>query len=1289
MAAGPRGSANPNGNYNGRLNVGFGSNPATINGQSIFNSGFAGFSFNGSSSLSSLSGLQGVGTGSAFARFTFGGSSSLSSLTGIQGVGFNSGFARFVDPQPRGLTTAPYQNPNFAPWQNPNNDPRGPNPPGPGPGGAGGGGGAAGAGGDPGLPGDPGSPTPHACGVFNGSHQILPLIGEDMAPDSRYAALSPKSPQGDGIPAFAKGIFGLVVSATNEEKQIEYFFPSWTGQLISVNQAGDPRMGTLVCDLTSGFSVDASRTSPLQSMIRVIKKPLGAENALAWNIDKTGCGDTRGGFVGERPEGGGEEDYAFGLASYSDGGPLCVGSKTDKHRKGLDDDKHVINSLHIKTAALFRLNDVEDGPLRFERPYKIGTEFEQPVAVHLAWTGEDWAWYTTSPLRYVTVTHTITPQLPSLSEPTGYPKVNLTPVSPTSHPSVPSIDPRTLSPGEITSGSVGAAPIQSAVSNMPLTAPAMVAQAQNYRPGQLNTGMFAGNSEAGSAKGAASNPVSAVMSAFGAQGGTPAAGGSAPVAGTGAQGDPWVYTNPPVGQSFGSNAPSNFPSGTSSGGWVIHPPETDLRDAAPHGMVPPNKTLSTTYLITAPNAWFGAGTPELVTGSIRSGYSWGMDSSTGDLLFRSHSFSEPAVNAVRFTNTAQTIQWYATKSFYGELSHSNTGNRTYTFPDRTGPVGLMLTGTGSPDGSVSAPESTMYWDTSGNALYVNNDGATAWTAIAGGGGGTVTGSGAAGRVAYWTSASNISSDAGLTYDAANDSLTITSASAPLQINVSGATGVVGYASTAAASASNVLDISTSFVSSLGGSTTTAVMEWGVTANTAQTGIWTMNVISAGAIAARLKIQGAQVLVNSGSVTAPGLGWISDGESGWYLIGTDNIGASINQTLVYDWNATRLKFAESYYVGIGTDTRSFTTDLLVMKHTTASVTTGMLTDLNTGYAAYTAKSNDGNHMQFGIVNNAYVSPSTPITAGSAICGLSNATLPGVARDLWIYNDLAGPIVFATNQVPRARILSTGLFGINTANPRRFLDVLDTGGPQMRLTYTDNSVYSDHQVNSNGNYTITPTGTTVFINKDGGSTVGGLTEGQLHLLASTTTDDLIEAITFSAHSSTGAANYTRAQAGIYVQGGNSYGTRMYFGTSNLFANGAVTRLQIDQNGGLITTPAASGHSVFNEDGVDADLRVEGDTNTSLLHVDASADTVQINSATTADSAKFYVNGKISTSGELEVNGDFNHDGSNFAVFNTAGAGQGAHIVDADGTLADITTKFNTLLARIEGWGFNANA
>lgn len=914
------------GNYNGRLTVGIGGNPATINGQSIFNSGFPQFSFNGSSSLSSLTGIPGVGFGGGFAQFTFGGSNSLQSLTGIPGVGFSGGFVQFIDPTrppgggPGGLSQAARNGMNVHMDLTPPGE-----------------GGAAGPAGDPGIPGDPGASAGHSCGVFTGQHQMLPLSGADMSPDSRYSPLTPKMPNGDGIPKFPKGLYGLVVSATNEEQQIEYFFPTWTGQLIAVNQAGDPKMGTLVCDLTSSSSLDKDRTAPLQSMMRIAKKPAGGGNAIGWNISDSGCSDAKGGYVGDKPVGGSGDDYGWGLASYLDKGPFTVGGKQDKHRKGMDADNNVVNALHIKTTALFHKDNAEDGPLRFEDVYHEGQDYAQYVKVHLAWTGEDWAWWTSCPLDLPTVRFDpIDPLRPGFTTPTPppptYPNFPITPVTPPPtipypsyeyfHELPPVVPPTIVSTGSTATGNV---PMQMVHASNMLESPGLISQAQNYSPGQANTGTFAGANAAGLAKGGGFNPVSGVMSSFAAQGGTTQGGGSSPPPGQGSQGDPWLYTTAPDGQGFGNGHPP-FPTGTASGGWVIHPPETDLRDARPNGMTPPNTTLSTTYLITAPGAWFGAGTPELVNGSIRSGYSWGMDSSTGDLLFRSHTFSETPVNAVRFTNTSQRIQWYSATSFYGELYHANTGNRSYTFPDRTGPLGMMLTGTGSPVASVTAPESTMYWDTTGNALYVNNNSGTAWTAIAGGGG-SVTGSGTAGEIAYWDSSSNITSESALAWNAATNLLTVAGgatvtgsglyAGAPLRLEGSSLTVVVGLTSTAAPSASNTFEFIPIFNSSLGGSYATSALQFGNVDDTAQTGIINFQNITAGTIATRMRIQGSQVLTISGTVTAPSLSWMSDSQSGLYLIGTDNVGSSINQALAFDWNATRLKFASTYAIYLGT------------------------------------------------------------------------------------------------------------------------------------------------------------------------------------------------------------------------------------------------------------------------------------------------------------------------------------------------------------------------------------
>lgn len=106
-------------------------------------------------------------------------------------------------------------------------------------------------------------------------------------------------------------------------------------------------------------------------------------------------------------------------------------------------------------------------------------------------------------------------------------------------------------------------------------------------------------------------------------------------------------------------------------------------------------------------------------------------------------------------------------------------------------------------------------------------------------------------------------------------------------------------------------------------------------------------------------------------------------------------------------------------------------------------------------------------------------------------------------------------------------------------------------------------------------------------------------------------------------------------------------------NLGLTSGADNLQIRDaaNGRNFLNLYVAGSSVFNEDGLDQDFRVEGDTDVNLLFSDASADTVQVGAATASDSAKFYVAGKISTSGEMEINGDLNHDGTNIGFFGVA--------------------------------------
>ena len=90
---------------------------------------------------------------------------------------------------------------------------------------------------------------------------------------------------------------------------------------------------------------------------------------------------------------------------------------------------------------------------------------------------------------------------------------------------------------------------------------------------------------------------------------------------------------------------------------------------------------------------------------------------------------------------------------------------------------------------------------------------------------------------------------------------------------------------------------------------------------------------------------------------------------------------------------------------------------------------------------------------------------------------------------------GKIVFSTTTggilLPGARltIKASGYVGINTILPDRQLEVLDTAGPQLRLTYVDSSTYTDLLCDVTGLFSITPTGGKTAISGSGAAFTPG--------------------------------------------------------------------------------------------------------------------------------------------------------------------------------------------------------
>ncbi|HEY5883277.1 MAG TPA: hypothetical protein VIT88_01240 [Pyrinomonadaceae bacterium] len=73
------------------------------------------------------------------------------------------------------------------------------------------------------------------------------------------------------------------------------------------------------------------------------------------------------------------------------------------------------------------------------------------------------------------------------------------------------------------------------------------------------------------------------------------------------------------------------------------------------------------------------------------------------------------------------------------------------------------------------------------------------------------------------------------------------------------------------------------------------------------------------------------------------------------------------------------------------------------------------------------------------------------------------------------------VFENSSGIQGILRANGFLGLGITSPSRRLDVLDSGGPQMRLTHTNGSVYTDFQTISTGQLVITPSGVDVSLGK----------------------------------------------------------------------------------------------------------------------------------------------------------------------------------------------------------------
>ena len=154
----------------------------------------------------------------------------------------------------------------------------------------------------------------------------------------------------------------------------------------------------------------------------------------------------------------------------------------------------------------------------------------------------------------------------------------------------------------------------------------------------------------------------------------------------------------------------------------------------------------------------------------------------------------------------------------------------------------------------------------------------------------------------------------------------------------------------------------------------------------------------------------------------------------------------------------------------------------------------------------------------------------------------------------------------------------LQGKRTGNSGPTFSVYDNASTAYLNSYQSMTFRANQHGGSGGNFAFTggnvgigtsSPSTGLYIEGDSANwntTTQGPSLGTIHLDPGVGTDHFGNAITFGA-SDAGAGG--SAQAGIYVRSDGSYGTKMYFATTNSYAAGSKTAMWLDHNGTLRVT------------------------------------------------------------------------------------------------------------------------
>ena len=150
--------------------------------------------------------------------------------------------------------------------------------------------------------------------------------------------------------------------------------------------------------------------------------------------------------------------------------------------------------------------------------------------------------------------------------------------------------------------------------------------------------------------------------------------------------------------------------------------------------------------------------------------------------------------------------------------------------------------------------------------------------------------------------------------------------------------------------------------------------------------------------------------------------------------------------------------------------------------------GILTSDGSGNLSWAAAGSGINHWQLGSNILAPINVTNDLAIGGNATGSAKFQIMGTTGNIytanntvdWTLNNTADALNFDANTLSIDAL--NNRVGIGTIGPDSPLDVLSTVGSQLRLTYTDGTVYTTLNTDSSGNFTIDATGTKTIITDD---------------------------------------------------------------------------------------------------------------------------------------------------------------------------------------------------------------